>query len=118
MARPRRTLDHRLRGLARATGDVTITPRRRTVRSVTFGWLRRDDAKSLTTEPLSIREKELQAGVVRLQRRVQAFRAVVRLLVALLRAVGIELDWRRFPDVEANSRLLRRIDRLVPTRLR
>ncbi len=114
MARVQRSYDHRLRELVRETGDVTIATRLGVPRSTAAGWLRRKDGKVVTADPLSIREKELQAEVIRLHRRVQAFRAVVRLLVALLRVLGVDLDWQRLPDGEAKSGLLRVIDRVLP----
>jgi putative transposase len=111
MARTRRTYDHRLRDLVRDSDDVTIATRLGVPRSTATGWLRRTAGNVVTAEPLSIRERQLQAEVVRLRRAVQAFRAVVRLLVALLRVLGVDLDWRRLPDGEAKSALLRAIDR-------
>lgn len=58
-------------------------------------WLRRTELLIVTAEPLSIREKQLQAEVLRLRRRVRCFRTVLRLLEALLRGLGIELEENR-----------------------
>jgi putative transposase len=119
MTRVQRTYDHRLRDLVRQTGDVSIATNLGVPRSTAAGWLRRPGPTMVTAEPLSSREKQLQAEVVRLRRRVQAFRAVVRLLVTLLRVLGVELDWQRLPDGEAKSGLLRAINRAtVGLRLR
>lgn len=88
-------------------------------RSTAAGWLRRKEGKVITAEPLLAREKELHAEVVRQRRRAHAFRAVVRLLVALLRALGVELNWKPLPDGEAKCGLHRAIDRaLIGVRLR
>jgi hypothetical protein len=96
MARTRRSYDHRLRDLVRDTGDVTIATRLGVPRSTAAGWLRRKGGTIVTAEPLSAREKQLQSEVVRLRRRVRAFRAVVRLLVALVRSgVLDELERQR-----------------------
>lgn len=105
--------DHRLRDLVRDTGDVTIATRLGVPRSTAAGWLRKD-GKVVTAEPVSAREKELQGEVVRLRRRVRALRAVVRLLVALVRALGVKLDWQRLPDGESKTSFLRAIERVLP----
>jgi len=111
MTRVQRSYDHRLRDLVRQSGDVKIATRLGVPRSTAASWLRRTELSIVTAEPLSIREKQLQAEVVHLRRRVQVFRAVLRLLVAFLRVLGVELDWRRQPSGDAKPCLLRAIDR-------
>lgn len=64
-------------------------------RSMTTVWLRRTERWIVTAESLSIREKQLQAEVLRLRRRVRCFRTIVRPLEALLRDLGIELEENR-----------------------
>jgi len=53
----------------------------------------------------------LQAEVLKLRRRVRMLGAIVRLLVALLRALGWRLEQNRLPEAAAKARLLRAIDR-------
>lgn len=110
MAKTRRTYDYRLRKLVQQTGDLAIATRLGGPRSTAARWRNQDEATIVTAEPLSIREKQLQAEVVRLRRRVRGFRAVVLLLDALLRVMGVKLDWRRLPDGERKSDLLRAIE--------
>jgi len=46
-----------------------------------------------------------------LRRRIQILSAIVRLLIALLRALDVRLECTRLPDAAAKRRLLRAIDR-------
>lgn len=111
MPRTRRIYDHRLRELVRRSSDVTIATGVGVPRSTAAGWLRRPHPLVVTADPLSIRETQLQAEVVRLRRRVRCLRAVIRLLIALVQALGVELDMRRLPDGVAKFAQLRAIDR-------
>ncbi len=63
---------------------------------------------------LSKDAQDLQAEIIRLRRRIQKLRAVVRLLIALLRAFDVDLARRRLPDGEAKSGLLCAIERAQP----
>ena len=86
MPRSQKTYDHRLRDLVRRTRDVTLATSRGVPRSTAAGWLRQPGRTTVTIDVLSKDARDLQAEVIRLRRRVQKLRAVVRLLIALLRA--------------------------------
>ena len=111
MPRSQRTYDHRLRDLVRRTRDVTLATSLGVPRSTAAGWLRQPSRTTVTIDLLSKNAQDLQAEVVRLRRRVQKLRAVVRLLVTLLRTFEVDLARRRLPDGEAKSGLLRAIER-------
>jgi hypothetical protein len=114
MPRPQKNYDHRLRDLVRRTQDVTLATRLGVPRSTAAGWLRQPDRTTVTVDVLSKDAENLQAEVIRLRRRVQKLRAVVRLLVSMLRAFNVDLSRRRLPDGEAKARLLRAIERAQP----
>ena len=114
MPRPQKTYDHRLRELVRRTGDLTLATELGVPRSTAAGWLRQPDRATVTLDVLSKDAEDLQAEIIRLRRRIQRLRAVVRLLVALLRAFNVDLSQRRLPDGEAKSRLLGAIERAQP----
>ena len=54
---------------------------------------------------------ELQAEILKQRARVQKLSAIIRLLLVLIRVLGIRLDQTRLPEGEAKVRLLRAIDR-------
>ena len=78
MSRSLKTYDHRLRELIRQTGDLTIATSAGVPRSTAAGWLRRSGRTTVTLDALSLGQQELQAEVLRLQRRVEKLRAVVK----------------------------------------
>ncbi len=109
------TYDHRLRDLVRRTADVTLATSRGVPRSTAAGWLRQAGRTTVTIDVLPKDAQDLQAEIIRLRRRIQKLRAVVRLLIALLRAFDVDLARRRLPDGEAKSGLLRAIERAQPS---
>jgi transposase InsO family protein len=110
MPRSQRTYDHRLRDLVQRTRDVILATSLGVPRSTAAGWLRQPGRTTVTLDVLSKDAQDLQAEVIRLRRRIQKLRAVVRLLVALLRTFQVDLARRRLPDGEAKSGLLRAIE--------
>ena len=110
-AHPQQRYDHRLRDLVHRTGDVTIATDLGVPHSTARGWLRRapEVVVSLDVTPLS--EADLQHEILQLRRRVETRAALLRIVLALLRASGFTLSCERLPDGRANMRILRAIDR-------
>ena len=109
--RTRRTYDHRLRELVRRTGDITIATRAGVPRSTASGWLWSARRRVVTLQDAERAEADLRAEVARLRRRLRRRTAVLRVLVALVRALRLDLARRRVPDADAKRRLVRALDR-------
>ncbi len=105
--RSQQTYDHRLRDLVRTVSDPEIVAEFGVPRSTVLGWLRGDYGPVVTANILDMDHTRLQAEVLTLRRRIRILGAIVRLLVALLRALDVRLDRTRLPDGAAKSRLLR-----------
>ena len=54
---------------------------------------------------------ELQAEILTLHARVRKLSAIIRLLLVLIRVLGMRLDETRLPEGAVKARLLRAIDR-------
>jgi hypothetical protein len=76
-----------------------------------MGWLNGAPRTVVTVDTVSMPEEELQARVVRLERRVERLRAIIWLLAATIRAFGLDLAQRRLPEGQAKAILLRTIER-------
>ncbi len=107
MSRHQQTYDHRLRDLVRTTGGADIAAELGIPRSTALGWLRRDYQPVVTADVLDMDHIRLQAEVLRLRRRNRTLAAVIRLLLALVRALGGRLKRRRLPQGPAKAQLLR-----------
>ena len=86
--RHQQTYDHRLRDLVCATGDPGVLAELGVPRSRALGWLRRDYQPVVTADVLAMDHIWRQAEVLRLRQRNRALAAVVRWLLALVRALG------------------------------
>lgn len=108
--RLQRVYDHRLKELVYETGDIELAVRHGVPRSTARGWLhpRRD---VVTLDVLDATGKELRGEVLALRRRNEKLRAVLRILVAVLRVSHFSLADYRIPDRDGKSRLLRAIER-------
>ena len=106
---PRRAYDHRIRQLICATKDPRIFPDLGIPRSTTASWIARGPRPVETASRFDPVGVELEVRVLLLERRVQMLGAVVRLLVALVRVSGFQLDATRLPEGRAKGRLLRAI---------
>ena len=111
-ARPQRIYDHRLRDLVQTVGDADVIAELGVPRSTVQGWLRGERRPVVTADVVNMDTVRLQAEVLKLRRRVKLLGAVVRLLVALLRAVDVRLEQIRLPEGAAKARVLRAIDRV------
>ncbi len=110
-ARPQQRYDHRLRDLVHRTGDVTIATDLGVPRSTARGWLRRAPEVVVSLDVTRLSERELHREILQLRRRVDKLAALLRLVLALLRASGFTLSRARLPDGRAKMRILRAIDR-------
>jgi transposase InsO family protein len=110
-SRAQRAYDHRLRNLVRATGDLALATRLGVPRSTAAGWLGRDRSPVVAAPDAALPEEALVAEVARLRRRVERLRALLRVLLAVLRVFGIDLARRRVPEGEGKLRLLRAVER-------
>jgi hypothetical protein len=109
--RQQRIYDHRLKELVRQTGNLTIATRLGVPRSTAAGWLRRPPQGVITFDVLEMTEKQLQAEVLELRRRIRALGAIISLLLALLRAAGFRLDAKPLPPGPTRAALLRAVQR-------
>ena len=110
-ARPQQRYDHRLRDLVHRTGDVTIATDLGVPRSTARGWLRTAAEVVVSLDVTHLSEPELQHEILQLRRRVEKLAALLRLVLALLRASGFTLSRERLLDGRAKMRILHAIDR-------
>jgi hypothetical protein len=108
--RRQRRHDHRLRDLVRRTGDVTLATDLGVTRSTARGWLAEPATVVVSLEGASLTELEFRQEILRLRRRVQKLAALLRLMLAVQRAVGFSLTHQRLPDGRAKQRILRAVD--------
>jgi len=109
--RTRHTYDHRFPQLVRATGDPRLAIERGVPRSTARDWSRRSRAGIVTLDLPERGTLELEREVVILRKRNAKLIAVLRLLVALVKALGVTLAGRRVPDGAGKKRLLEAVDR-------
>ena len=109
--RPQQRYDHRLRNLVQRTGDVTVATDRGVPRSTARGWLGAAPTVVVGLDVADLTEPELRQEVLNLRRRVLKLRALLRLVLALLRTSGFRLTGARLPDGQAKLRILRAVDR-------
>src|SRR6266849_8489163 len=118
-ARPQQRYDHRLRNLVQRTGDVTIATDLGVPRSTARGWLGAAPTVVICMEVADLTDPELRQEVLKLRRRVQKLKALLRLALVLRRTSGCSLTGARLPDGRAKMRILRAVDRareFVPLR--
>jgi hypothetical protein len=83
--RLQRIYDHRLKELVNETGDIHLAVRRGVPRSTARGWLGRSHENVVTLDVFRSSGKQLREEVVALRRRNRMLRAVLGILVAVLR---------------------------------
>ncbi len=83
-------------------------------RSTAIGWLCRDHRPVVSGDVLDMDHVRLQAEVLKVQQRVRRLDAIIRLLLALVRAVGWHLDRTRVPEGPTRAKMLRAIERAQP----
>ena len=106
--RPRRTYDHRLREHVVRCGPMAVAKHVHIPRSTVSTWRRRGLRPVVTTEMFDNKQDALDSSA-RWEKRARVLAAVVRLLLALLRASGFTLDGIRLPEGKAKAGILRAI---------
>ena len=109
--RPQQRYDHRLRDLVHSTGDVTLATDLGVPRSTARGWLGAAPPVVVSLEGAALTEPALRQEILRLRRRVQKLAALLRLVLALLRASRFTLSRERLPRGCDKMRILRAVDR-------
>ena len=111
---PRRAYDHRLREQVLRTGTRALTRHLAIPRSTVSTWRRRGLRPVTTIEPLEQDRQHLLDLVAKLDRRARILAAVVRILLALLRASGFTLAGGRLPEGAAKAGILLAISTATP----
>lgn len=112
--RTRRAYDHRLREHVVRSGARSLARHVVIPRSTISTWQRRGLRPVVTIEPVQQDREHLLDAIAKLDRRVRILAAVVRLLLALLRASGFSLAGKRLPDGTAKASILRAIAGATP----
>ncbi len=103
------TYDHRLRNQVVRTGTRCLPKHIRIPRSTASTWRRRGQRPVVTIEPFDQDRQQLVDTIAKLDRRVRILAAVVRILLALLRASGFTLAGERLPEGAAKAGILRAV---------
>src|ERR1039457_1090535 len=101
------TYDHRLRAQVVRSGTRCLPKHIRIPRSTASTWRRRGQRPVVTIEPLDQDRQQLVDTIAKLDRRVRILAAVVRILLAMLRASGFTLAGERLPEGSAKAGILR-----------
>src|ERR1700738_3650044 len=107
--RPQQRYDHRLRELVQRTGDITVATDLGVPRSTARGWLGAAPIVVVCLDVADLSEPELRQEVLKLRRRVQKLKTLLRLALALLRTSGFRLTVERLPDGRAKMQILRAV---------
>ena len=108
-SRTRRTYDHRLREHVVRCGTMAVARHVQIPRSTVSTWRRRGLRPVVTTEPFDQNRQHASDSSARWEKRARVLAAVVRLLLALLRASGFSLAGSRLPEGKAKAGILRAI---------
>jgi hypothetical protein len=84
----RRRYDHRVRDAVLAGRDLAVVQELAIPASTRRSWRRRGAAPLVSLDPRDAEMREIEARVASLERRAARLLAIVRLLIALLRATG------------------------------
>jgi hypothetical protein len=109
MRHARRAYDHRLREHVVRCGAKTVAKHVQIPRSTVSTWRQRGIRHVVTAETFNEDTQAVLDSSARWERRARVLAAVVRLLLALLRASGFRLDGNRLPEGKAKAGLLRAI---------
>ena len=103
----RRAYDHRLREQVCHTGKRYLPRHVAIPRSTVSSWHRRGVRPVVTIEPFDQDRQQLLDTIAKLDRRARVLAAVVRILLALLRASGFSLaGGQRLPEGNAKAGIL------------
>jgi hypothetical protein len=103
----RRTYDYRNQEAICESGDRDLFPELNIPRSTIRSWIHRGTTDVVSCDFTRGERGELIAEIARLRRRTVLLRALVGLLIALLRASKVQLDYERLPEGDAKRILLR-----------
>ena len=109
LPRTRRAYDHRLREQVVRCGAKVVARHVHIPRSTASSWRRRGLRPVVTTEPFDQEKQHALDSSVRWENQARALAAVVRLLLALLRASGFSLAGKRLPEGQAKAGILRAV---------
>ena len=113
------TYDHRIREMICETGDPALFPELKIPRSTIRSWLQRGIPEVVRCGPVSAEKTELVAEIRELRHRAAVLKAIIGLLVVMLRVSERQLDHQRLPEGNGKRALVRAIERasrLVPLR--
>jgi hypothetical protein len=105
--RSRRTYDYRIQEAICESGDRDLFPELNIPRSTIRSWIHRGVPEVISCDLATHDRAELSAEIERLRCRTSLLGAVVGLLIAVLRASKVQLDYERLPDGDAKKILLR-----------
>ena len=120
MSKPRRQnrYDHRLQDLVRNTGDIHVATRVGVPRSTASGWLRKESIPVISADVSSRTKKDLEAEVLKLREKLRLLTVLLRAVVALVKATGLDLVRTRIPDSADKRRIMRAVERASNSRER
>jgi hypothetical protein len=108
--RCRRAYDHRIKEQIVRTGNPELFPELEIPRRTALSWIRRGVGDVVTVDEEDW-QPALRVRVAQLERRVAMLTAVLRLVLALLRVCGFELERARVSGAADKRRLLSAIER-------
>jgi len=103
----RRTYDYRIQEAICESGDRDLFPELNIPRSTIRSWIYRGTTDVISCDLAEDDHGELVAEIEKLRCRTARLGAMVALLIAVLRASKIKLDYERIPDGGAKRILLR-----------
>jgi len=98
--------DHRLRNLVYSTQDVSLALDLGVPRSTAYGWIRNEPPEVVTLDDLDFNEQQLRYELLKIQKRCKRLTAIVRLLVVMIRTIGIKIDYSRIPETHRKTKML------------
>jgi len=107
----RRTYDYRIREAICESGDRDLFPELNIPRSTIRSWVHRGAPDVVSCDLASRDRAALTAEIEKLRGRTALLGAIVGLLIAMLRASKVQLEYERLPDGDTKSILLRAIAR-------
>jgi putative transposase len=113
-SRTRCAYDHRLRNQVLRSGTRCLPKHVAIPRSTVSTWRRRGSRPVVTIEPMEQDGQELVDCIAKLERQNRILAAVVRILLAMLRASGFTLAGERLPEGSAKAGILRAITSAKP----
>ena len=112
--RTRRAYDHRLWDHVVRTGTRCLPNYMAIPRSTVSTWRSRGSRPVVTIEPVEQDHQQLLDAIAKLERQKRILAAVVRILLAMLRASGFTLAGERLPEGSAKAGILRAITTARP----